>query len=151
MATMNSVSATGIGAAMGTVSFASAMGGASVRVSVKGLPAGVHGFHIHEGGSCAPGLNNGAPAAAMAAGGHFDPTHAHKHMGPSGEGHLGDLPPLTVGADGSAEVTLTAPRIRDIDTLRGHAIVIHAGGDNFSDQPAPLGGGGARIACGVIG
>jgi Cu-Zn family superoxide dismutase len=28
--------------------------------------------------------------------------------------------------------------------------MIHAGGDNYADQPAPLGGGGARIACGVI-
>jgi len=28
--------------------------------------------------------------------------------------------------------------------------MIHAGGDNYSDSPAPLGGGGARIACGVL-
>jgi Cu-Zn family superoxide dismutase len=28
--------------------------------------------------------------------------------------------------------------------------MIHEGGDNYSDEPAPLGGGGARIACGVI-
>jgi superoxide dismutase, Cu-Zn family len=28
--------------------------------------------------------------------------------------------------------------------------MIHSGGDNYSDAPAPLGGGGARIACGVI-
>jgi Cu-Zn family superoxide dismutase len=28
--------------------------------------------------------------------------------------------------------------------------MIHAGGDNYSDQPVPLGGGGARIACGVV-
>jgi Cu-Zn family superoxide dismutase len=27
---------------------------------------------------------------------------------------------------------------------------IHAGGDNYSDQPKPLGGGGARIACGTL-
>jgi Cu-Zn family superoxide dismutase len=29
--------------------------------------------------------------------------------------------------------------------------MIHAGGDNHADHPAPLGGGGARMACGVIG
>jgi len=34
--------------------------------------------------------------------------------------------------------------------MRGRAFVIHEGGDNFSDQPKPLGGGGARIACGVL-
>ena len=28
--------------------------------------------------------------------------------------------------------------------------MIHAGGDNYSDEPQPLGGGGGRIACGVI-
>jgi Cu-Zn family superoxide dismutase len=28
--------------------------------------------------------------------------------------------------------------------------MVHAGGDNHADQPAPLGGGGARVACGVI-
>jgi Cu-Zn family superoxide dismutase len=28
--------------------------------------------------------------------------------------------------------------------------MIHEGGDNYSDKPKPLGGGGARIACGVV-
>jgi Cu-Zn family superoxide dismutase len=28
--------------------------------------------------------------------------------------------------------------------------MIHAGGDNYSDHPEKLGGGGARIACGVV-
>ena len=37
-----------------------------------------------------------------------------------------------------------------IAALRGKSVMIHGGGDNYSDQPAPLGGGGARIACGVI-
>ncbi len=32
----------------------------------------------------------------------------------------------------------------------GLAIMVHAGGDNYSDDPKPLGGGGDRIACGVI-
>lgn len=29
--------------------------------------------------------------------------------------------------------------------------MVHAGGDNYADDPKPLGGGGARIACGSIG
>ena len=65
-------------------------------------------------------------------------------------GHLGDLPVLQVAANGTATETLTAPRITDVGALRGKALMIHAGGDNYSDQPAPLGGGGARIACGVL-
>jgi Cu-Zn family superoxide dismutase len=28
--------------------------------------------------------------------------------------------------------------------------MIHAGGDNYADAPAPLGGGGPRIVCGLI-
>ena len=28
--------------------------------------------------------------------------------------------------------------------------MIHVGGDNHSDHPAALGGGGPRMACGVI-
>jgi Cu-Zn family superoxide dismutase len=34
--------------------------------------------------------------------------------------------------------------------VKGKALMIHAGGDNYADQPKPLGGGGDRIACGVI-
>jgi len=35
--------------------------------------------------------------------------------------------------------------------VRDRALMIHAGGDNHADHPAPSGGGGARVACGVIG
>jgi Cu-Zn family superoxide dismutase len=34
--------------------------------------------------------------------------------------------------------------------VQGHALMVHAGGDNYSDTPAPLSGGGARIACAVV-
>ena len=33
--------------------------------------------------------------------------------------------------------------------IAGGRVMIHAGGDNYSDAPKPLGGGGARVACGV--
>ena len=55
------------------------------------------------------------------------------------------------GSGTSATATLTAPHIKDIAALKGRALVIHVGGDNYADQPLPLGGGGARLACGVIG
>ena len=42
-----------------------------------------------------------------------------------------------------------APRVQLTD-VKNRALMIHAGGDNHSDHPAPLGGGGARIVCGVI-
>ena len=34
--------------------------------------------------------------------------------------------------------------------FRGKSLMIHEGGDNYSDTPKPLGGGGTRIACGVV-
>jgi Cu-Zn family superoxide dismutase len=44
---------------------------------------------------------------------------------------------------------LLAPRLKLAD-IKGRSLMIHAGGDNYSDTPAPLGGGGARAACGVV-
>jgi Cu-Zn family superoxide dismutase len=86
---------------------------------------------------------------ALAAGGHFDPAKSGKHEGPYADGHLGDIPALWVGADGKATTPLLVPRLKVAD-LKGHSLMLHAGGDNYSDQPAPLGGGGARMACGVV-
>jgi hypothetical protein len=54
----------------------------------------------------------------------------------------------TVDASGEATKAVVVPHLTVAD-VKGCSIMIHAGGDNYSDQPAPLGGGGARIACGV--
>ena len=43
-----------------------------------------------------------------------------------------------------------APRLKNLAEIKGHALMIHQAGDNHSDHPQPLGGGGARMACGVI-
>ena len=141
---------TGPGDPVGTVTISDGPGGAVAKTALKALPPGPHGFHIHENGSCQPTTADGQPVPAGGAGGHFDPQHTGKHEGPEGNGHLGDMPLLQVAGDGSATQTLTAPHIKDVSALRGKSLVIHVGGDNYSDQPQPLGGGGARIACGVI-
>ncbi|MFZ0889439.1 MAG: superoxide dismutase family protein [Candidatus Binataceae bacterium] len=64
-------------------------------------------------------------------------------------GHRGDLPVLVVDSRGDATEAVTAPNLT-VEQIRVRSGMIHAGGDNYSDTPAPLGGGGARIACGVI-
>ena len=148
-AEMHRATPSGPGDAVGTVTIADGAQGAVFKANLKGLPPGPHGFHVHENGSCQPATANGETVPAGAAGGHFDPQNTGKHAGPQGDGHLGDLPVLTVAADGDANETLTAPRIKDVGTLRGKAIIIHAGGDTYRDRPA-LGGGGARLACGVL-
>jgi Cu-Zn family superoxide dismutase len=141
----------GPGAPVGTVTVINAFDGARFIVDLHGLPPGQHGFHVHQNPSCAPGPVNGATAPAGGAGAHFDPDHNDAHMGPMGFGHMGDLPALTIKADGTDHETLVAPHIRDTLALKGRSLVIHAGGDNYADAPKPLGGGGGRIACGVIG
>ena len=149
-ATINSISATGVGATLGTVIFTDSTTGLVITPKLSGLPPGEHGFHIHEKGDCGPGMNQGRAAAGFAAGGHYDPAHTKKHLGPlSSGGHLGDLPVLLVNDHGDADEAVTAPHLT-VGQIRGRSIMIHAGGDNYADTPLPLGGGGARIACGVI-
>lgn len=87
---------------------------------------------------------------AQAAGGHYDPEGSKHHMGPEGHGHMGDLPLLKANADGKVSETVVAPRLKSLDEIKGRALMVHIGGDNYADQPKPLGGGGARIVCGVI-
>jgi superoxide dismutase, Cu-Zn family len=149
-AIVNSISAAGVGTRLGTVTFSDTAGGLLITPKLSELPPGRHGFHIHEKGDCDPGMNQGKPAAGFAAGGHYDPGHTKKHLGPfSTTGHRGDLPVLVVDGRGHATQAVTAPHLT-VEQIRARSIMIHAGGDNYSDTPAPLGGGGARIACGVI-
>jgi superoxide dismutase, Cu-Zn family len=149
-ATVTAITASGTGADLGTVTFEDTKWGLLVTPDLRGLPPGVHGFHIHTKPACGPGENEGKMAAGFAAGGHLDPANTKKHLGPyDTSGHEGDLPPLVVTADGKATLPVLAPRLK-VKDVTGHSIMIHEGGDNYSDQPKPLGGGGARIACGVI-
>jgi Cu-Zn family superoxide dismutase len=141
---------TGPGASIGDIAIAQTADGAVFKLNLKGLPPGPHGFHVHENGECGSTTMNGTTVPAGAAGGHWDSGHTGKHAGPEGDGHSGDLPLLVVANDGTATQSLTAPHIKDIAQLHGRAVMIHVNGDNYSDQPAALGGGGARLACGVI-
>lgn len=107
---------------------------------------GVHGFHVHENGSCKASEKDGVKGAALAAGGHFDPQKTGKHIRPYADGHLGDLPAVYVTADGMATYPVMVPRLKSISEIKGHALMIHAGGNNHSDLPKPFGGGGDRSA-----
>lgn len=110
------------------------------------LPPGTHGIHVHAVGACTPDF--------AAAGPHFNPAmKQHGLENPAGA-HAGDLPNITVGADGSGTLdykntTLSllagANSVYDAD---GSALIIHANADDYKTDPA--GNSGARIACGVI-
>lgn len=115
--------------------------------NLKGLPSGLHGFHVHEYADC------GATEKGLGtkAGGHWDPKNTKKHSFPwDDKGHIGDLPALYVDANGNASYPVLAPKIKTVAELKGHSLMVHVGGDNHHDHPAPLGGGGARLVCGVI-
>ena len=132
------------GEILGTVTLTETPHGVLLFADLMRMPAGGHGFHIHEKGACAPDFK--------AAGGHFNPAgkgHGINH--PEGS-HGGDMPNLHAAADGSvkaevlnAKVTLGAGSNSVFDS-DGSAIVIHAGPDSHGADP----GAGGRIACGVI-
>jgi len=143
------VTESGIGAPAGHVTVSENKYGLVFTPTLAGLPPGLHGFHLHENASCEAREKDGKPVAALAAGGHYDPAATGRHDSPWGVGHLGDLPPMYVDTSGRATTPVLAPRLKLAD-LTGRSLMVHAGADNHADHPLPLGGGGARIVCGVI-
>lgn len=122
--------------------------GIRVRVEAAGLAPGAYAAHVHGIGRCeAPGFTSAGP--------HWNPTsRQHGKDNPAGM-HKGDLPNLTVGADGrgSFEFTIAAARISggegSLLDADGAAVMIHASPDDYRTDPT--GNAGARIACGVLG
>lgn len=139
----------GPGKSVGTVTFTDTEKGLEIRTRLSGLPSGEHGFHIHEKGDCSAAESDGKMTAAQAAGGHYDPENTGRHLGPDGGGHKGDLPVLIVNSKGEANHKMLVKSLTAAE-IKNRALIIHAGGDNYSDLPEKLGGGGARLACGVI-
>ena len=131
----------GIGQPIGIIVATQTSYGVLLTPNLHNLPSGLHGLHIHQNPSC---LEKG-----MAAGDHFDPFHSNQHLGPYRKGHLGDLPVLEVDNNGNATLPILAPRLH-LNEIKNRSLIIHAGSDNYSDIPQKLGGGGARIACGII-
>lgn len=131
--------------AEGTVVFVEQAEGVRVIADLKGLSPGKHGFHVHEKGDCS------APDASSA-GGHFAPggsPHGSPDNPPSAR-HAGDLGNIEAGADGRAryERLDTVLQLRGTESIIGKAVVVHAGPDDLTSQPA--GNSGPRVACGVI-
>lgn len=111
------------------------------------LMSAVHGLHIHEN-RYHLGKNG------KAAGGHFDPYYTRRHEGPSGRGHLGDLPPVHFDAKTRTAIKqlYLVPRLTAswLECMQGYPVILHEGGDNFSDHPHENGGGFGRMFGGFI-
>jgi len=120
--------------------------GLKLTVDAQGVPAGLHGIHVHTTGKCeGPDFQT--------AGGHWNPTaRQHGHDNPQGA-HSGDLPNITIAANGTGTLTIDLPGAKlsgeggllDAD---GAALVIHATADDMKTDPS--GNSGGRIACGVF-
>ncbi|GAA3441764.1 superoxide dismutase family protein [Planomonospora venezuelensis] len=162
------------GKAVGTLDLVEDQDGKpQLKVTVSGLPAGYHGFHIHSKGVCDPASTDPATGSPFfSAGEHFN-------LGPeSHPGHSGDLPDLLVGKNGTGSATVVTDRfqIKQLLDADGSAVIVHAAADNKANIPgrysrpsdttdpdAPTtmttgpdeqtlktGDSGGRIACGVI-
>src|SRR5574342_1387348 len=79
---MNLVNDSGIGQSIGSVRISDGKYGLVLIPDLGGLPAGPHGFHVHENADCGPKDQNGKMVPALAAGGHFDPAKTGNHEGP---------------------------------------------------------------------
>jgi Cu-Zn family superoxide dismutase len=135
------------GKEVGTAELSPLPNGVLIRLSLKGVPAGEHAFHVHQTGTCEPPFTS--------AGGHFNPGNKkHGLMATAGH-HAGDMPNLHIPADGmlSVEVvndtvTLEKGKPNSLYGPNGTALIIHAGKDDYKTDPT--GDAGGRIACGVV-
>jgi Cu-Zn family superoxide dismutase len=175
-----SISAVGIvnadGLQIGTVIGSEFDGALTLTITATNLPAGEHGLHIHETGSCEPPFDS--------AGGHFNPDeHVHgpgeatvevqaqepedgaatpeaavsSEASPvaAAESHAGDLGNVTVNESGGLSVTVTTTSVtlaldqaNSLADADGSALVIHADADDLTTDPS--GNSGDRIACAVL-
>jgi superoxide dismutase, Cu-Zn family len=119
----------------------------SVSLHAQGVPAGLHGFHVHEHGDC-------SSADGSSAGGHFNPTK-EEHGGPHAmHHHVGDFGNVMADANGNVDFTIDIPLSQlTLDpaapnALAGRSVILHAIADDLQTQPT--GNSGARLACGVV-
>lgn len=146
--TVHKLTNSGVAEEIGTIAAKDTDYGVIFAPDLRGVAEGLHGFHVHENPDCGAAGKDGKMTAGAAAGSHLDPDNTGKHLGPYEQGHLGDLPALYADASGKVTHPVLAPKIKTTD-LKGRALIVHEGGDNYQTQPE-LGGGGDRIACAVV-
>lgn len=115
-----------------------------MEIMAGGLTPGWHGVHFHEKADCSD-----TGEFQLSGGHHGREPGKHGLMNPDGP-EAGDLPNVWAAADGSAgyEAFTTLTELAPSLEGDGISIIIHAEADDHISQP--IGGAGARVACGVI-
>lgn len=134
------------GQAIGAANLTDAPDGLIIRVELApgSLSPGWHGIHLHATGDCSD------IGMYKMSGGHVGKMDGgHGLLNPMGP-EKGDLPNIWAAADGSAgyEAFTTLDTLADLTDEDGSAIIIHESADDGLTQP--IGGAGARVACGVV-
>lgn len=120
----------------------------TLELELEGLEAGEYGIHIHEVGlATAPTFED--------AGGHFNPTDVEHGSNSETGPHVGDLPNLIVGEDGTVNKTIEIPDVsldpegeNTLNSVDGTTLIIHTEADDYESQPS--GDAGDRQAAAVI-
>ena len=135
------------GQEVATVTLTQGPAGVLLRVEVKNLPPGEHGFHMHEMGECEPPFES--------AGDHFNPIASEHGFYTIGGPHAGDMPNIHVPESGAmtvevlnANISLDEGAPEAVFDDDGTSIVVHANADDYQSQPS--GEAGDRIACGIV-
>jgi Cu-Zn family superoxide dismutase len=160
------------GAVVGLVTFAGDYRGTRVTALLRPnryvSAAQFHGFHVHandnrsNGNGCVANASKPSSTWFLSADAHLaSPGQQHGQ-------HDGDMPSVLVTPEGLAVISFVTTRLTP-DSVRGRAVVLHAGPDNFgnvpigtaADQYTPnsaaaadkthgTGNSGDRVACGVV-
>jgi superoxide dismutase, Cu-Zn family len=120
--------------------------GCRIKATFSKLPAGLHGFHIHNAGDL---RGEGCQGACE----HFHKGPPALHGGPptqKGQRHTGDLGNI----EGPCEKTYTLLGV-STDELFGRSVIVHEDEDDLGKGPfedsTETGHAGKRMACAIIG
>ena len=114
---------------------------------IMGLDPGTHAIHLHQEADC-------SSADGKSTGGHWNPTfEAHGKWGASEGFHRGDIGNFEADSTGHAHVVFKTDLwcldcSDDTKNIKGKAIIVHQGVDDFVSQPS--GAAGARVSCAGI-